>query len=60
MDKKAKYREHPVYVVFVSRDITYALISHNQDKSRAFKVDLKDLTDLNFVPKKQEEDGLPT
>jgi hypothetical protein len=59
MEKTAMYNGKKAYVVYVARNIEYALISHNEDKSRAFKVNLTDLTDLNFVPKKQEENGVP-
>jgi hypothetical protein len=48
MERTAIYQGKPVYVTFAEYDREWALISHYPDKSRQFKVDLKDLENLNF------------
>jgi hypothetical protein len=36
-----KYNDKIIYIVYTTE--TYALISYNEDKSKAFKVDLSDI-----------------
>lgn len=44
---EARYKDLRVIVVHVFRNKQVAIISYNEDKSRAFSVDIQELTDID-------------
>ena len=44
---EARYKDLRVYVLRVFINKQQCIISYNEDKSKAFSVDLKELTDMN-------------
>lgn len=52
MEKKtAKYKGKLVYVLYITENGAYALVSYNEDGTKAFKADVLYLTDLSFTIK---------
>lgn len=55
--KTAVFKEKKVYVSYVMESGLYALISYNPDFSAMFKVDVSELTELNFTIEKKKKEG---
>lgn len=52
---QAEYKNKTVYVTHVSQDKSYVIASYNEDKSKQFKIDTKDLTNINQTLKAELE-----
>lgn len=52
---QAEYQNKTIYVTHVSQDKLYVIASYNEDKSKQFKVDTKDLTNIDQTLKAELE-----
>jgi hypothetical protein len=52
---QAEYQSKTIYVTHVSQDKSYVIASYNEDKSKQFKVDTKDLTNIDQTLKAELE-----
>jgi hypothetical protein len=52
--RTAKYQEKKIYISHIDEAQTYALASYHEDLTQCFKVNLSDLTDMDFkLPPKE-------
>lgn len=52
---QAEYQNKTIYVTHVSQDKSYVIASYNKDKSKQFKVNTKDLTNIDQTLKAELE-----